>query len=80
MTVVPAASIGIKQLDAGLIDCTVNCATGYSATSNRGNGPVNNVLPSWDFCYAYRAAFAMAAAAAPGKTGKGSQLRIALRS
>lgn len=61
------------------VDYTVNCATGYPNLGESGAGPVNSVFPAWDFCCAYQAAFAIAAALLKrSQTGEGAELRVAL--
>lgn len=63
------------------VDYTVNCATGFPAITGGGSieTPVNNVVPAWDFACGYQAAFALLAAFdRRRRTGRGSQLRLAL--
>ncbi|MBV9782579.1 MAG: CoA transferase [Acidisphaera sp.] len=61
------------------VDYTVNCATGYPLMTGTGEAPVNHVLPAWDIACAYKAAFAITAAAQRRRlTGQGSALRLAL--
>lgn len=63
------------------VDYTVNCATGYPATTGNGSldRPVNHVLPAWDIACAYQAAFAILAAVNRRRqTGAGAELRLAL--
>ena len=63
------------------VDYTVNCATGFPAITGGGSidAPVNNVVPAWDLACAYQAAFALLAAVdRRRRTGRGSELRLAL--
>lgn len=63
------------------VDYTVNCATGFPATTGGGSidAPVNHVLPAWDVACAWQAAFAVVAAVAHRRaTGRGAELRLAL--
>ena len=63
------------------VDYTVNCATGYPATTGGGSlaRPVNHVLPAWDIACAYQAAFAIAAAVGQRqRSGEGAELKLAL--
>jgi len=63
------------------VDYTVNCATGYPAITGGGSveAPVNNVVPAWDMACAHQAAFALLAALEHRRrTGRGSELRLAL--
>lgn len=63
------------------VDYTVNCATGYPATTGGGDvtHPVNHVLPAWDIACAYQAAFAISAAVDRRRRfGTGAALQLAL--
>ncbi len=63
------------------VDYTVNCATGYPATTGNGSldSPINQVLPAWDIACAYQAALAIVAAVdRRRRAGQGAELRVAL--
>jgi 2-methylfumaryl-CoA isomerase len=63
------------------LDYTVNCATGFPGVTGPadGEGPVNHVLPAWDFICGQSAATALLAAERHRRlTGEGQKVRIAL--
>ncbi|MFV3126301.1 CoA transferase [Niveispirillum sp. KHB5.9] len=61
------------------LDYTVNCAVGFPLATGPAGGPVNHVLPAWDFVCGQTAATALLAAERHRRLqGAGQLMRIAL--